>query len=123
MHEAVKFYTENGFRTMPLFDVELGCKHRPKVENLECQGQCYGKVPIEENWPDRDIFTVDDFPSGCNLALIMGEQLDGRWFVGFDIDGTLDLQEFLMLPPTLECTTNRGRHLIFEVTRDSPLGN
>jgi len=123
MHKAVNFYIENGFRPMPLFDVAAGCKHRPKIEGLDCQGQCYGKVPIEEHWPDKKGFTSEDFPTGCNLGLIMGQQLDGRWFIGFDIDGILSLDEFLILPPTLECITNRGRHLIYEVTKDSPLGN
>jgi hypothetical protein len=76
-----------------------------------------------EHWPDKDIFTPHDFPDGCNVALIMGKQLDGRWFVGLDIDGELNIEEFLQLPETLECLTNRGRHLIFEVLPDTPLGN
>ena len=123
IHEAVAFYQSNGFRPMPLYGIEDKCQHRPIKPELDCKGQCWGKVPKIEHWPDHDNFTIKDFPEGCNLALIMGEQLDGRWFVGLDVDGQLDLNEFLILPPTLECKTNRGKHLIYEVTPDSALGN
>lgn len=123
MHKAVEFYTQQGFRAMPLYGIDEGCKHKPAKAALDCLGQCYGKVPKREHWPDKDLFTPEDFDPGCNLALIMGRQLDGRWFVGFDLDGYLDLDQHLLLPPTLECVTNRGRHLIFEVPPDAPLGN
>lgn len=123
MHKAVEFYVENGFRPMPLHGIEDRCQHRPIKPELDCKGQCWGKVPKQEHWPDKDFFTTDHFPSGCNLALIMGEQLDGRWFAGLDLDGYLDLDKFLELPPTLECITARGRHLIYEVPADTPLGN
>lgn len=121
--QSVEFYISQGFRPMPLFGPQQGCKHRPIKPELDCRGQCWGKVPSIEHWPEKDIFTPDDFHEGSNLALIMGKQLDGRWFVGLDIDGNLDLTEFLHLPETLECITNRGRHLIYQVDPDTPLGN
>ena len=120
--EAAQFYIDNGYRPLPIFGIEDKCKHRPYKPELDCKGQCWGKVPKEEHWPNKE-FTVDDFDESCNLALIMGKQLDGRWLVGFDIDGELDLSEWFQLPKTLECKTNRGVHLIFEVPEDSPLGN
>lgn len=123
IQEAVRFYTKQGFRAMPVFSVTQGCHHRPVNAALDCKGQCWGKVPMTENWPDVEMYEPKDFPGGCNLALIMGRQLDGRWFVGLDIDGLFDLSEFLQLPETLECSTNRGKHLIFEVKPDTPLGN
>lgn len=123
MHEAVDFYIKNGFRPMPQHGVDEGCNHRSTVLDDDCEGQCYGKVPMQRSWADKDEFTKEDFPKGCNLGLIMGKQRDGRWFVGFDVDGELDLSKYLHLPETLECKTNRGRHLIFEVTPDAPLGN
>lgn len=121
--EAVEFYIKNGFRVMPIFGIHEKCQHRPIKPELDCKGQCWGKVPMQEHWPDKEIFTPDDFNEGCNLAIIMGKQLDGRWFLGIDIDGIFDISEFLILPPTLECITNRGKHLIYEVPEDSPLGN
>lgn len=123
IHEAVMFYKSHGMRPMPIFDVSMGCKHRPYKPELDCKGQCWGKVPIIEHWTEKDDFEIEDFPEKCNLALIMGKQLDGRWLVGIDIDGELDLSEFIHVPETLECKTNRGKHLIYEVTPDSPLGN
>ena len=123
IREAVQFYTDQGLRSMPIYGVDQGCKHKPYKPELDCKGQCWGKVPIAEHWPDRDDFMPEDFPEGSNLALIMGEQLDGRWFLGLDIDGHLDLEEFLILPETLQCKTNRGLHLVYEVKPDSPLGN
>jgi hypothetical protein len=123
MHDAVEFYKANGFRVMPLFGVEDKCKHVPVKPELDCKGQCWGKVPMERHWPEKEVFEKDDFPTGCNLALIMGEQLDGRWFVGLDIDGEFNLEEFVSLPPTIECITRRGKHLIFEVAADMYLGN
>lgn len=122
MKEAAKFYIEQGFRPMPLYGVQEKCKHKPVKPELDCRGQCWGKVPKKDHWPDED-FRLDDFDEDSNLALIMGKQLDNRWFVGFDIDGQLDLEEFLILPETLECKTNRGKHLIFQVYPDAPLGN
>jgi hypothetical protein len=121
--EAAQFYIEQGFRPMPTFGVQEGCRHRPVKPELDCKGQCWGKVPKIEHWPDHDIFGPEHFDEATNLALIMGKQLDGRWFLGIDVDGDIDLNEFLLLPETLECKTNRGKHLIFEVTPDSPLGN
>jgi hypothetical protein len=123
MKEAVNFYISQGFRPMPIFSVEDKCKHRPYKPELDCKGQCWGKVPIVEHWPDHDTFSEKDFPEGCNLSLIMGKQLDSRWFVGLDIDGDLNIEEFLILPSTLECKTRRGRHLVYEVPADTPLGN
>lgn len=121
--EAAQFYIDHGFRPMPIFGVHEGCKHKPYKPELDCRGQCWGKVPKAEHWPDHEVFGPEHFDNNCNLALIMGKQLDGRWFFGLDIDGDLDLTEFLILPETLECKTNRGRHLIFEVPEDTPLGN
>lgn len=120
--KAAQFYIDHGFRVLPIYGVQEGCKHKPVKPELDCKGQCWGKVPAADHWPDED-FTPDNFEENSNLALIMGKQSDGRWFVGFDIDGELDLSEFLQLPETLECKTNRGRHLIFEVPADAPLGN
>lgn len=120
MKDAAKFYIDKGFRPMPLYGIEDGCKHRQ--EDYDCKDQCIGKVPKSEHCYDRD-YSEDDFNENTNLALIMGKQSDNRWFVGFDIDGELDLDEFLLLPETLECSTARGKHLIFEVPSDSPLGN
>ena len=122
IQEAAKFYIENGFRPMPLYGVHEKCKHRPYKPELDCKGQCWGKVPAEEHWPDKD-FTESDFNENYNLALIMGKQLDGRWFLGLDIDGKFDISEFLQIPETLECSTARGKHLIYEVPEDTPLGN
>lgn len=126
MKRAVEFYISNGYRVMPLYGVHEKCKHPVVIEDgvkNDCNAQCWGKVPMYEHWPDTD-FTVDDFKPGCNIAMIMGKQLDGRWLVGFDIDGDLNLQsEWLNLPPTLTCKTNRGIHLIYEVPEDTPLGN
>src|ERR1700722_15676131 len=98
MHETVEFYQNNGFRVMPLFGIGDKCKHVPIKPELDCRGQCWGKVPMERHWPDKELFRKEDFLPGCNLALIMGEQLDGRWFVGLDIDGEFDIEEFLFLP-------------------------
>ena len=125
MKEAVAFYLSKGYRVMPLFGVREKCKHPVVIEDgvkKDCNAQCWGKVPMYEHWPDRD-FTIDDFKDGCNLAMILGKQLNGKWLVGLDIDGELDLTEFLQLPPTLTCRTNRGIHLVYEVPEDSPLGN
>ena len=125
MKRAVEFYIANGYRVMPLYGPHEGCKHPEIIVDgvrKDCRGQCWGKVPKFEHWPDVD-FTVDDFKPGDNIALIMGKQYDGRWLVGFDIDGDLDLKEWMMLPPTLTCKTNRGLHLIYEVYEDAPLGN
>ena len=121
--EAAKFYIDQGFRPMPIYGVNEGCQHRKTKDSKDCEGQCFGKVPSEANWPDVPFFSPEQFKETGNLALIMGSQLDGRWFVGFDIDGKLDLTEFFDLPETLECTSRRGRHLIFEVHQDAPLGN
>lgn len=118
--EAVNLYLSYGFRPMPLFGIDQQCKHKPIKPELDCKGQCWGKVPMVEHWPNVDNF---EFPEGCNIALIMGKQRNNKWLVGFDIDGVLDLSEFMFLPPTLECTTNRGKHLIYEVEADSALGN
>lgn len=120
--ESVQFYIDNGFRPMPIYGIDKKCQHRPIKPELDCKGQCWGKVPMEEHWPDKD-FTPDDFTEDCNIALIMGKQLDGRWFVGLDIDGELDISPWLQLPDTLECKTRRGKHMIYEVHPDSPLGN
>jgi hypothetical protein len=125
MKRSVEFYLANGYRVMPLYGVQEGCKHPVvMVDEIkkDCMGQCWGKVPIFEHWPDSD-FTVDDFKPGDNIALIMGKQHDGRWLVGLDIDGDLNLDEWMILPKTLTCRTNRGIHLIFEVNEDTPLGN
>lgn len=122
MKKAAQFYIDKGFRPMPLYGIQDKCRHKPVKPELDCKGQCWGKVPNTEHWPDEE-FTTDDFDENTNLALIMGKQLDNRWFVGFDIDGELDLDEFLLLPETLECSTARGKHLIFEVPSDAPLGN
>jgi len=118
---------------MPIYGIDQGCKCPiiiPKATDIDedtdnkkdCDRQCIGKVPMVEHWPDKE-FTEHDFPNGCNLAMIMGKQLDGRWLVGFDIDGTLDLKEWLILPETLECKTGRGYHLVYEVPEDTPFGN
>lgn len=123
MKQAAQFYIDQGFRPMPLFGPQEGCRHRPVKPELDCKGQCWGKVPKIEHWPDFDIFGPEHFDEASNLALIMGKQLDGRWFMGIDVDGELDLNEFLLLPETLECKTNRGSHLIYEVRPDAPLGN
>jgi hypothetical protein len=123
MHGAVDFYQNNGFRVMPLFGIQEKCKHIPVKPELDCRGQCWGKVPMERHWPEKDFLKKEDFSPGCNLAIILGEQLDGRWFVGLDIDGEFNLEEFLVLPPTLQCSTRRGTHLIFEVMPDTALGN
>ena len=120
---AVSFYISEGYRPMPLFSVEEKCKHRPYKPELDCKGQCWGKVPMIEHWPDNDIYTADAFPNNANVALIMGKQRDGRWLVGFDLDGELELEQFIFLPPTLECKTKRGKHFIYEVEPDTPLGN
>ena len=122
MKKAVEFYTQNGYRVMPLHGPAAKCQHKPIKPELDCHGQCWGKVPMIEHWPEKD-FTPDDFPEGCNMAMIMGKQHDNRWLVGLDIDGELDLSPFLQLPPTLECVTARGRHLVFEVHPDAALGN
>ena len=53
----------------------------------------------------------------------MGKQFDGRWLVCLDINGDLDLSKYFTLPETLEDRTGRGKHLIFEVPPDCPLGN
>ncbi len=122
MKKAVEFYHSHGFRAMPLFGIHEKCKHTPIKPELDCKGQCWGKVPMFEHWPDKQ-FTVNDFKEGCNLAIILGKQLDGRWLMGIDVDGQFNIEEFMHLPSTLECVTNRGRHLIFEVNSDEPLGN
>ena len=122
MKKAIEFYHQEGFRVMPLYGVHEKCKHTPVDPTLDCRGQCWGKVPMFEHWPDRD-FIHEDFKEGCNIALILGKQLDGRWFMGIDIDGDIDINSFVSLPETLECSTNRGRHLVYEIPADTPLGN
>ena len=116
--EAFAFYNRQGFRCMPVVSIDDSCIH----DKEKCKDQCLGKVPATDHWPDVD-FSQQDFNDNHNLALIMGKQLDGRWLVGFDIDGILPIEDFFQLPETLECLTRRGRHLIFEVPPDSPLGN
>lgn len=118
LKDAIGIYQSLGLRFMPIHSVEEGCKHIKDT----CFGQCFGKVPTTEHWPDKK-FKYHDFKDSDNIALIMGKQHDGRWLVGFDIDGYLDLNRWFSLPITLECTTARGRHLIFEVFPDTALGN
>ena len=121
---------------MPIYGVGQGCKHDQKdldrlralrddpfAPDRHTSGLCFGKVPIEEEWADLPRFFERDFEEGSNLALIMGKQFDGRWLVCFDIDGELDLNLYFKLPDTLESKTGRGRHLIYEVYPDTPLGN
>lgn len=122
IQEAAQFYMDTNYRPLPIFGIHEKCKHRPVKPELDCKGQCLGKVPKIEHWPDKQI-SITDFDTRDNIALIMGKQKDGRWLVGFDIDGELDLSKWFDLPETLECSTNRGRHLIFEVPADTPLGN
>ena len=117
--EMFAIYTSNGMRSMPIYGIKDGCKHT----RITCAGHCFGKVPTTEHWPEKPRFKQDDFHDDCNIALIMGKQFDGRWFVGIDIDGGLDLKSHFEYPETLECTTRRGRHLVFEVPPDTPLGN
>jgi len=120
--EAAQFYIDKGMRPMPIYGIESKCQHKPIKPGFDCKGQCWGKVPIHEHWPDK-IFTPDDFDDDCNLALIMGKQTDGRWLLGIDIDGEYDLRPSMFAPDTLECKTNRGKHLIYQVEADMPLGN
>ncbi len=119
--EAAQFYMDQGFRIVPLHPLSKGCIHEDK-KRLTCAGKCIGKEEKIEEWPDATI-TLDSFEDGDNLALVMGKQLDGRWFLGIDIDDKLDLDKFIELPETLECSTAKGRHLIYEVEADSGLGN
>lgn len=122
MKEAILFYKSEGMRVMPLFGVHELCQHPVVFPLKDCNGQCWGKVPRYNNWPDRE-FDHDHWKPGDNLALVLGRQLDGRWLMGLDIDGIFNIDEHLCLPPTLECTTQRGRHLVYEVPEDTPLGN
>lgn len=119
--EAAQFYIDHGLRPLPIFSVDEGCKCKNPSANC-IKEQCFGKVPSVENWPDKQI-DADCFNDAHNLALIMGKQTDGRWFLGIDIDGEFDISSFMTLPKTLECNTARGRHLIFRVEENSPLGN
>jgi hypothetical protein len=119
IHEAVRFYHSNNMRCMPIYGPQHGCKHPLGLCGYE---KCFGKIPKDSEWANKD-FKESDFEEGDNLALIMGKQRDGRWLVGLDIDGELDLSQYWQLPFTLESTTRRGRHLIFEVYPNLPLGN
>lgn len=119
--EWAQFYIDHGFRPMPVFSVEDGCKCKNPSSNC-IKDQCFGKVPSISNWPDKQI-DINCFDNADNLSLIMGKQDDGRWFLGFDIDGDFSFDGILDLPETLECSTARGRHLIFRVSEDLPLGN
>lgn len=121
--EAAEFYIEHGFRPIPVYEINEGCKHYLETKRgMKCTGRCHGKVPKIADWCDRKI-SPDDFEDGDNLGLVMGKQSNGRWFVAIDIDGDFDIDKVINLPKTLECPTNRGRHLIFEVPANTPLGN
>lgn len=132
--EAVEFYKENGYRPIPIFSVEDGCK----CSSEKCAdqagrlqvGQCWGKVPTDLNWFDK-VAESKDFNEKNNIALLMGrqtnrlsgDQTSGRWLVAFDVDGDLDLSDHFDLPETLEQKTGRGSHFIFEVPYNTALGN
>jgi len=120
IREAARFYLDNNFRPIPVYGPQMGCK----CQNPEgCSDQCLGKVPIDRDWMDKDLYSPWDFPDGCNLALAMGKQQNGKWLLGVDFDGDINVSDMLFLPPTLTVRSGRGYHMIYEVRPDCALGN
>ena len=95
MRDAVEFYLNNNFRPIPLFGPSHGCQCGHDCRKMGGQfQQCIGKVPIDPEWANKELFTPDEFPEGCNVALAMGKQQNGKWLVGIDIDGDINIEDF-----------------------------
>lgn len=126
VRDAVKAYTERGFRVVPLFGVDPvdgGCR----CGSNTCKPRDWGKHEppgTDGLWKEGHTFRLDDFAEGCNVALAMGPWKGGRWLVALDLDGTDDPGEFFpAMPPTLTQQTPRGSHLLYTVPEYTPLGN
>lgn len=116
-------YIALGLRPIPVHAPETGC-HCDRAHVKDPQ-QCHGKVPSHDNWADRPPFQAHEFPACCNVALAMGRQPDGRWLLGIDVDGEVDLRRAFGcdLPDTLETSTGRGEHYIYQVRDAADFGN
>ena len=77
-------YLDNNFRPIPVFGPQMGCRCTRRQDSTGCQQQCLGKVPVDPNWADKDLFSPWDFEEGFNVALAMGRQQNGKWLLGID---------------------------------------
>jgi hypothetical protein len=125
VRDAVRAYTERGFRCVPLYGVDDfgNCM----CGNPLCKPRDHGKhEPPDtlDQWKDGRSFGPDDFRLTDNVAIALGPWKAGAWLVCLDMDGTDTPAVFFQrLPPTLTQRSQHGLHLFFTVREFEPLGN
>lgn len=122
VRSAVEFYLSIGLRPMPMWGVtETACR----CGLFDCRPGKHAQPEVEETWKEGREFAVDDFTEDDNIAIACGPWGGSEdWLVCLDLDGPFPVEQYLgALPPTLEQTSPRGRHLFFTVPAFTPLGN
>lgn len=118
---AVEFYKSIGMRPMPMYGVDgVGCR----CGGGDCRPGKHATSEVESTWKEGREFVPDDFREHDNIAVALGPWGGSDdWLVCLDLDGPFPVEQYMQLPPTLEQTSPRGRHLFFTVPAYAPLGN